>query len=89
MISLKNTFYEDKEMYDIVIQYYLIKRNPIKQHKPIISFNFITSDAFIPLLSRKTVLSSNSSLKVMHVLEKGYTENATVGVIYTNFSVVL
>ena len=26
--NLKNTFYEDKEMSDIMMEYYLIKRNP-------------------------------------------------------------
>ena len=47
----KNTFFEDKEIQDIMKKYYQIKRNLI------ISHDFIL------------ILSSNSSLKIMHVLK--------------------
>ena len=50
MTNLKNTFYEDKQMQDIMKKDYQIKRNLIISHD------------FIPLLS------PNSSLKIMHVL---------------------
>ena len=51
MINLKNTFYEDIEIQDIMKKYYQIKRNLVISHD------------FIPLLS------SNASLRIMHVLK--------------------
>ena len=36
-INLKNTFYEDKEMLDIMKEFYQIKRNLIIQHNHILS----------------------------------------------------
>ena len=60
-----------------MIEFYLIKRNPIISHD------------YIRIPSAKNFLSTNSSLKIMHALKKYYSENATVGVIYTNFSVVV
>ena len=34
--NLKNTFYEDKEMRDTMIEFYLIKRNLINSHNILI-----------------------------------------------------
>ena len=41
MINLKNMFYEEKEMQDIMEEFYLIKRNIIIKHNFIISFLFL------------------------------------------------
>ena len=40
-INLKNIIYEDKEIQDIMKNYYLIKRNLISFLKRIISFSFV------------------------------------------------
>ena len=64
-------------MQDIMIEFYLLKRNLIIPHDYRIK------------LSRKNFLSSNSSIKIKHLLRKCYTENATVCVKYTNFYTVV
>ena len=42
-IKVKNTFYEDKEMQDITIEFYHIKRNHIISILFLIQYNFILS----------------------------------------------
>ena len=58
-----NIFYEDQEMEDITIEFYLIKRNLIIK----ISLNFIISHDYMPILSGKKFFS-NSCRKFMHMM---------------------
>ena len=46
MIKVKNTFYVDKEIQHIIIEYYLIKRNLISFLEGTISFTFVGARTF-------------------------------------------
>ena len=82
MTNIKNIFYEDKETQDIMRKYYQKKKsNNLTNFVISVRLNYVDKTDFL-ILSRKSFLSPNSKLEIMHVLKKCYIENATVGVHY-------
>ena len=78
---IKNIFYVDIEIQDIMKKYYQIKRKLIIQHNFVISICLNYEDKTDFLYYQESIFYH----LIMHVLKYCYIENATDGVNYTKF----